>query len=35
MPEGKGPFPAVLLIAGTGAADRDETISMHKPFHLR
>jgi pimeloyl-ACP methyl ester carboxylesterase len=32
LPKGKGPFPAVLLIAGSGALDRDETISYHKPF---
>lgn len=32
MPEGKGPFPAVLLIAGSGPADRDETVFGHKPF---
>ncbi|HVX25138.1 MAG TPA: alpha/beta fold hydrolase [Parafilimonas sp.] len=32
IPEGKGPFPAVLLITGSGAQDRDETIFYHKPF---
>jgi len=32
LPPGKGPFPAVLLIAGSGAHDRDETIMGHKPF---
>lgn len=32
LPKEKGPFPAVLLIAGSGALDRDETISYHKPF---
>jgi fermentation-respiration switch protein FrsA (DUF1100 family) len=32
VPEGKGPFPAVLLITGSGAQDRDETIFGHKPF---
>ena len=31
-PEGEGPFPAVLLISGSGAQDRDETIFGHKPF---
>ena len=31
-PEGDGPFPAVLLISGSGAQDRDETIFEHKPF---
>ncbi|MDP6407911.1 MAG: alpha/beta fold hydrolase [Planctomycetota bacterium] len=32
IPEGEGPFPAVLLISGSGAQDRDETIFQHKPF---
>ena len=32
LPKEKGPFPAVLLIVGSGALDRDETISYHKPF---
>ncbi len=32
LPEGKGPFPAALLITGSGAQDRDETIFQHKPF---
>jgi len=32
LPEGKGPFPAVLLIAGSGPLDRDETVHFHKPF---
>ena len=32
LPEGKGPFPAVLLIAGSGPHDRDETLMAHKPF---
>ena len=31
-PAGPGPWPAVVLITGTGAQDRDETISEHKPF---
>jgi uncharacterized protein len=31
-PAGKGPFPAVILISGSGAQDRDETILQHKPF---
>ncbi len=34
LPEGKGPFPAVVLITGSGAQDRDETIFYHKPFHV-
>jgi pimeloyl-ACP methyl ester carboxylesterase len=32
IPEGKGRFPAVVLITGSGQQDRDETIFHHKPF---
>ncbi|WP_295634954.1 CocE/NonD family hydrolase [Novosphingobium sp.] len=32
MPAGAGPFPAVLLITGSGLQDRDETVFGHKPF---
>ncbi len=32
LPNGPGPFAAVLLITGSGAQDRDETIFEHKPF---
>ena len=32
IPQGRGPFPAVLLITGSGQQDRDETIFDHKPF---
>ncbi len=32
IPEGPGPHPAALLITGSGAQDRDETIFGHKPF---
>ncbi|MFQ5743539.1 MAG: alpha/beta hydrolase family protein [Acidobacteriota bacterium] len=32
IPGGQGPYPAVLLISGSGAQDRDETIFGHKPF---
>jgi pimeloyl-ACP methyl ester carboxylesterase len=32
VPPGKGPFPAVLLISGSGPHDRDETVFGHKPF---
>ena len=32
IPEGKGPFPAVVLITGSGPQDRDETLRDHKPF---
>lgn len=31
-PPGKGPSPAVLLIAGSGAHDRDESLMGHRPF---
>ncbi|MGA8352420.1 MAG: alpha/beta fold hydrolase, partial [Isosphaeraceae bacterium] len=31
-PEGQGPFPALILISGSGAQDRDETLFEHKPF---
>lgn len=32
LPPGKGPFPAALLITGSGPQDRDETMDGHKPF---
>lgn len=32
LPRGNGPFPAVLLITGSGSQDRDETIAGHHPF---
>jgi dienelactone hydrolase len=32
LPNGKGPFPAVVLIHGSGPQDRDETIGPNKPF---
>lgn len=32
LPDSDGPFPAVLLITGSGLQDRDETIFGHKPF---
>jgi fermentation-respiration switch protein FrsA (DUF1100 family) len=34
LPRSKGPFPAVLLITGSGPQDRDETLFGHKPFKL-
>ena len=32
IPPGAGPFPAVILLTGSGAQDRDESILGHKPF---
>lgn len=32
MPKGKGPFPALLLITGSGMQNRDEELFGHKPF---
>ena len=32
LPPGKGPFPAAVMITGSGAQDRDETLLGHKPF---
>jgi len=32
IPSGKGPFPAVLLIPGSGPRDRNESLLGHKPF---
>ena len=32
VPPGDGPFPAAVLIAGSGPNDRDETILRHKLF---
>ncbi|WP_219413414.1 alpha/beta hydrolase family protein [Pseudonocardia nigra] len=34
LPEGDGPFTAVLLITGSGAQNRDEELFGHKPFLL-
>lgn len=34
LPPGAGPFPAAVLIAGSGPNDRDETIAGHKVFLL-
>jgi predicted acyl esterase len=34
LPEGAGPFPAAILVSGSGPQDRDETILEHKPFHV-
>ena len=32
IPEGEGPFPAVILITGSGAQNRNEELLGHKPF---
>jgi dienelactone hydrolase len=32
MPTGAGPFPALVLVHGSGPNDRDETIGPNKPF---
>ncbi len=32
LPEGEGPFPAAVMITGSGRQDRDETVFEHKPF---
>jgi len=32
LPNGAGPFPAIVLVAGSGPEDQDETILANKPF---
>jgi len=32
LPKGAGPFPAALLIPGSGPHDRDEALANHRPF---
>jgi dienelactone hydrolase len=32
VPAGAGPFPAVVLVHGSGPNDRDETVAANKPF---
>lgn len=31
-PQGEGPFPAAILISGSGPQDRDEQLMGHRPF---
>ena len=32
IPKGKGPFPAVVLVHGSGPNDRDEHVGANRPF---
>jgi hypothetical protein len=32
LPAGTGPFPAVVLVSGSGPQDRDEALLGHRPF---
>jgi len=32
LPQGPGPFPAAILISGSGPQDRDEALLGHRPF---
>jgi hypothetical protein len=32
IPSGKGPFPAVVLLTGSGPNNRDEEVYFHRPF---
>ena len=32
MPRGQGPFPALVLVHGSGPNDRDETLGPNRPF---
>jgi len=34
LPRGKGPFPAALLISGSGPQDRDQFVLLHRPFKV-
>ena len=34
FPSSEGSFPAVLLLSGSGAQDRDETVFGHRPFFV-
>ena len=32
IPEGEGPFPALVLVSGSGQQNRDEELMNHRPF---
>jgi len=32
LPKSPGPFPAVILLTGSGPQNRDEELFQHKPF---
>ncbi|MHB9029568.1 MAG: alpha/beta hydrolase family protein [Candidatus Latescibacterota bacterium] len=32
LPQGKGPYPAVILLTGSGPQNRDEEVFSHRPF---
>jgi pimeloyl-ACP methyl ester carboxylesterase len=34
IPDGDGPFPAAILISGSGPQNRDEALLGHSPFHV-
>lgn len=34
IPDGEGPFPAAVLITGSGAQNRDEELFDHRPFRV-
>jgi len=34
IPKGEGPFPAVILITGSGSQNRNEELMGHKPFRV-
>jgi pimeloyl-ACP methyl ester carboxylesterase len=34
IPEGKGPFPAVVLVSGSGPQNRNEELMDHQPFFV-
>lgn len=34
LPKGRGPFPAAVLVSGTGPDDRDASFAGHRPFFV-